>query len=617
MEKDKVNGASPEEAEKLTTPVTTDVDKAVNEQLEDEEKGSPEQSKLLVEPATEVKFIAADSLNGDAKIDMDNVRLAFSGMSKDELMKYANDPFWVRLRWFLFIIFWLAWLGMLAGAIAIIFFAPKCPAAAPREWWEKGPLIPIDVNTYSADGNDPLRSLNGLADGLGDLSKLGAKGILLSSILHVDGAASDAGIIDFKNVDPRYGTLDDFKNLLKKAADENLKIILSLTPNHSSMKHDWFNKSMNSEEPYTDYYIWANAKTPGLKPPNDWLSIRNGSAWTYDKTRKQFYLHQFATNQPDLNFRNPKVVEEFKGILKFWYDMGVSGFRFNDASYLLEDKDLRADPVAGTSEQERGSTHSDYGFYRHIYTCNLPENVQLLSKLKDAVKPDGVFVADITGKSEYLTQYYSIESDPTMETATVVELPLFNLAQHLPSPNSIAASQIQQTILQWIAAVPNGTWPNWLIPEGMVSPELEGGLNMVIALLEGTPISSYSAIVHRGENKSTLSEHRHLMHALSVARDSPSILYGSLNLTVWDSEVLAYTRMKSGSPGYLVLWNLGTVDREVNARDFPTVPEEVSVNLRSPGFKDDTVQEKGKLRSDRIPLPARSALVTTFVPQKH
>jgi solute carrier family 3 protein 2 len=159
-EKDKTKG-SPEEMEKLTTPTSGGADKSDIRDIDDDKK-SPEESKLLEGSGNEVKFIpAADPKNGDAKIDMENVRVVFSGMSKDELMKFANDPFWVRMRWFLFILFWLTWLAMLAGAISIIFFAQKCPAAAPREWWEKGPIVPIDVGSFIADNSVSPGTLKG------------------------------------------------------------------------------------------------------------------------------------------------------------------------------------------------------------------------------------------------------------------------------------------------------------------------------------------------------------------------------------------------------------------------------------------------------------------------
>lgn len=101
----------------------------------------------------EVKYITPTSQNGDAKIDIDNLKSAFAGMGKEELMKFANDPFWVRTRWFLFILFWLLWAAMLAGAIAIIVMAPKCAAPAPREWWEQSPVYKVDVAAFSSNQN--------------------------------------------------------------------------------------------------------------------------------------------------------------------------------------------------------------------------------------------------------------------------------------------------------------------------------------------------------------------------------------------------------------------------------------------------------------------------------
>lgn len=111
--------------------------------------------------ASEVKFISVDSQNGDAKIDIENMKIAFAGMGKEELMKFANDPFWVRLRWFLFIFFWLLWAAMLAGAIAIIIMAPKCAAPAPLKWWEQSPLYQVFLPAFK-DGGE-------IQDGTGDL----------------------------------------------------------------------------------------------------------------------------------------------------------------------------------------------------------------------------------------------------------------------------------------------------------------------------------------------------------------------------------------------------------------------------------------------------------------
>lgn len=126
------------------------------------EKLVPEDGKMNSSAdASEVKFKSTDSQNGDAKIDIENIKLVFVGMTKDELMKFANDPYWIRLRWFLFVVFWLLWAGMLAGAIAIVVMAPKCAPPAPLKWWEQGPLYEVDVR-YFKDGGDQQ-------DGIGDI----------------------------------------------------------------------------------------------------------------------------------------------------------------------------------------------------------------------------------------------------------------------------------------------------------------------------------------------------------------------------------------------------------------------------------------------------------------
>lgn len=121
--------------------VATPQDDGAGEKLVDEKNGH--NSKGI-----EVKYASPTSQNGDAKIDIENIKSAFAGMGKEELMKFANDPFWVRTRWFLFILFWLLWLAMLAGAIAIIVLAPKCAPPTPREWWEQSPVYKADVGSF-------------------------------------------------------------------------------------------------------------------------------------------------------------------------------------------------------------------------------------------------------------------------------------------------------------------------------------------------------------------------------------------------------------------------------------------------------------------------------------
>ena len=118
--------------------------------------------------------------------------------------------------------------------------------------------------------------------------------------------------------------------------DYGIQLIMDLVPNHSSDQHEWFQKSVKREEPYTDYYIWQ-AGSPS-SPPNNWKSVFGGPAWTYNSVRGEWYLHQFYSAQPDLNLRNEKVKQEIKDIMKYWLDMGVDGFRIDAVAHFFEGK---------------------------------------------------------------------------------------------------------------------------------------------------------------------------------------------------------------------------------------------------------------------------------------
>jgi alpha-glucosidase len=126
----------------------------------------------------------------------------------------------------------------------------------------------------------------------------------------------------------------DFDNLIKKANELGIKLMLDFIPNHTSDLHQWFIKSENNETEFHDYYIWRDGvMTDGdLMVPNNWRSVFGGSAWTWSDKRQQFYLHQFSAQQPDLNYRNTKVVEEMKNVMKYYMDKGVAGFRLDAVS---------------------------------------------------------------------------------------------------------------------------------------------------------------------------------------------------------------------------------------------------------------------------------------------
>lgn len=194
------------------------------------------------------------------------------------------------------------------------------------------------------DGNgDGIGDLKGVLGKLEYIKDLGADAIWFSPLYVSPQKDYGYDIADYRNINPEYGTLDDFKEVLKKAHSLGLRIIMDLVVNHTSNKHEWFLKSREGGEnnPYKDYYIWRKGRGKnGKKFPNNWTSTFPGDGWQYDEKRGEYYLHLFAVEQPDLNMDNPKVREEVKAIMKYWLDMGVDGFREDVITFISKREGL-------------------------------------------------------------------------------------------------------------------------------------------------------------------------------------------------------------------------------------------------------------------------------------
>ena len=207
-------------------------------------------------------------------------------------------------------------------------------AAGRLPWFKKASIYQIWVRSF-ADGNgDGIGDLYGVYDRLEYVKSLGVDAIWFSPLYPSPNADYGYDISDYKNIHPDYGDLDQFRKVLDKAHSLGLKIIMDLVINHTSDEHPWFIESKKGEDnPYRDYYIWR-------KKPNNWNSMFGGSAWEYEGTRDQYYLHLFAKKQPDLNMDNPKVREEIKSIMRFWLDMGVNGFRMDVITFISKREGL-------------------------------------------------------------------------------------------------------------------------------------------------------------------------------------------------------------------------------------------------------------------------------------
>ncbi|KAF5285065.1 hypothetical protein FQA39_LY16754 [Lamprigera yunnana] len=222
------------------------------------------------------------------------------------------------------------------------FFLLAVATIEALDWWQNAVIYQIYPRSFKDSNNDGTGDLNGIIQKLDHLVDAGVTALWLSPIYKSPQVDFGYDISDFRDIDPLFGNLDTFKELVQKAKQKSLKIVLDFVPNHSSNEHEWFKKSEDSVPGYEDYYIWKDGDPS--KPPNSWTSYFHGPAWTFSQKRKQWYLHQFASGQPDLNYHNPKVVQEMKDVLVYWLDMGVDGFRIDIISALFEHKDFPDGP---------------------------------------------------------------------------------------------------------------------------------------------------------------------------------------------------------------------------------------------------------------------------------
>jgi len=195
-----------------------------------------------------------------------------------------------------------------------------------KQWWKEGVVYQIYPRSFQDSNGDGIGDIPGIISRLDEIANLGISAIWLSPVYKSPQIDNGYDISDYCDIDPIFGTMADMENLIAEAKKRNIGIVMDLVINHTSDEHEWFQKSRSRIAPYSDYYIWRKGK-PGGKRPNNWTSFFMEDAWEFDEKRGEYYLHLFHKKQPDLNYKNPLVIEEVKKILRFWLDKGIAGFR--------------------------------------------------------------------------------------------------------------------------------------------------------------------------------------------------------------------------------------------------------------------------------------------------
>jgi alpha-glucosidase len=271
----------------------------------------------------------------------------------------------------------------------------------PTPWWQSAVFYQIYPRSF-ADGNgDGIGDFAGMTARLDHLRDLGIDGVWLSP--HFPSPYVDCGydIADYTDVAPEYGTLAEFKTFLAEAHARGIRVLLDLVLNHSSDQHAWFTESRASRDnPKRDWYVWRDGRpaSEGSGPPNNWISIFGGSAWTLDPATGQYYYHAFLKDQPDLNWRNPELKAAMWDAVRFWLDMGVDGFRLDAIGTCFEDPALRNHTVA-LEPGEGNAPFTDHERFQQVmmYQSQQPgvhELMQELRALIDTYPGDRVLIGE-------------------------------------------------------------------------------------------------------------------------------------------------------------------------------------------------------------------------------
>ena len=273
------------------------------------------------------------------------------------------------------------------------------PAA---DWWKTAVVYEIYPRSFKDSDGNGVGDLNGITSKLDYLAEIGVDAIWITPFFPSPQVDFGYDVSDFENVDPQFGTLEDFDRLVTEAHKRNIKVLCDLVLNHTSDQHKYFVESRSSRNnPKSDWYIWRDPK-PGGGPPNNWLSIFGGSAWTFDKTRGQYYYHFFYAAQPDINWRNPDAARAILDSARFWLRRGVDGFRVDAIDHVFEDPKLRDNPTTGRMRED-GTPEQEYR-----YTMRVAENHEAFRRLRAVVDefPGRVIVGETGSPPAALAAFY-------------------------------------------------------------------------------------------------------------------------------------------------------------------------------------------------------------------
>jgi alpha-glucosidase len=346
-------------------------------------------------------------------------------------------------------------------------------------WWRDGVLYQVYPRSFADSDGDGVGDLRGIIEHLDHLVWLGVEGLWLNPTFPSPNADWGFDVADYRGVHPELGTMGDLDELIAAARDRGIHVLLDLVPNHTSDEHPWFRERR-------DFYVWREGRDGG--PPNNWVSIFGGPAWTRDEETGLWYLHNFDPKQPDLDWWNEDVRAEFDDILRFWFDRGIAGFRIDVAHGIVKDRELRDNPQA----TEEDNVHFQRLGQRPVFSMNRPEVHDVLRRFRRVADP---YEAVLVGE----TYVHDLETLATFYGNGVDELHLaFNFVFLLAE---FDVETLAPIVARTEELMPEHAWPVWTLGNHDVTrfatrwaggdPGLARVVLMLLLTLRGTPVIYY------------------------------------------------------------------------------------------------------------------------------
>jgi len=358
---------------------------------------------------------------------------------------------------------------------------PAENSGGASSWWQNAVIYEIPLISFQDSNGDGRGDLPGLLTRIDYLKWLGVDAVWLTPVYPTPFCDFGYDISDFCGIDPSYGTLRDFDQLVANLHGAGIRLIMDLVPNHTSDQHPWFKESCsNRSNPKADWYLWADPAING-GPPNNWLSRFGGSAWQWSSSRQQYYYHSFLTGQPDLNWRNPQVQSAIADVMRYWFARGVDGFRVDASAVLIKDRLLRDNPRDPEATEQKPPPQR----FTPVFTDDRPETMSCIEMLRAVVDEyEGkVLCGEVQGKTGRIGHFYDADR-PRL---------------HLPLNFALLDSEwtalaLQATIDAYYNALPKHAWPDWVIgghDKHRVASKIGQAqarvLAMMLLTLKGTP----------------------------------------------------------------------------------------------------------------------------------